>query len=222
MSQRDRFKPALRLPSLTKWYDPIIKAAERRYKLMERFVALIDVRPGDQVLDVGCGSGALSLHIKARRRQTFVVGIDADENILSIARRQAATAGLDIPFVWAMSYAMPFADEHFDVVASSLLFHHLTTEDKMRTLLEIRRVLKTRGHLYILDWGKPLNRWQRLAFLAVQLFDGFDTTSDHVKGLLPHMMRQAGFTDVEVVTRISTVGGSLSVYRGSKADGRTR
>ena len=53
----------------------------------------------------------------------------------------------------------------------------------------------------------------RLAFLAVQILDGFETTSDSVRGLLPPLMREAGFEEVAETHRERTVFGTLSLYR---------
>jgi hypothetical protein len=53
----------------------------------------------------------------------------------------------------------------------------------------------------------------RLAFLGVQLLDGFSTTSDNVRGLLPHFITRAGFHSVEETSRMRTPLGTISLYR---------
>jgi hypothetical protein len=54
----------------------------------------------------------------------------------------------------------------------------------------------------------------RVAFLAIQLLDGFATTADNVRGLRPTYMTEAGFRSVEETHREMTVFGTLSLYRG--------
>ena len=70
-----------------------------------------------------------------------IVGLDADEKILEIARNKAAKAGVELLFDRCMSYQLPFSDESFDRVLSSLVLHHLSTADKNRTFLEVFRGL---------------------------------------------------------------------------------
>jgi hypothetical protein len=74
--------------------------------------------------------------------------------------------------------------------------------------------LKPGGELHIADWGKPKGFLQRLAFLSVQFLDGFKTTGDSVKGILPTLMAEAGFQSVEVTRSDSTLFGTLVMQRG--------
>lgn len=60
----------------------------------------------------------------------------------------------------------------------------------------------------------------RLAFFGVQLLDGFATTTDNVKGLLPDLLGLAGFEKVETTHSYSTLLGTISLYRARKASTR--
>jgi hypothetical protein len=71
--------------------------------------------------------------------------------------------------------------------------------------------------LHIADFGKPQNALMALASLPWQIFDG-KTTTDNVKGLMPGLMRNAGFVEVEESCRYMTVFGTLSLYAGRKPD----
>jgi len=115
-----------------------------------------------------------------------------------------------------MAFELPYPDATFDRVISSLLFHHLTRGNKERTLREVFRVLRRGGELHVADWGKAQNRLMRTAFLLVQMLDGFETTADNVRGLLPELFRAAGFEDIQEPTRYMTVVGTLSLYKARK------
>ena len=111
---------------------------------------------------------------------------------------------------------LPYRDNYFERVISSLVFHHLHVEQKRNSLKEIKRVLKLGGELHIADFGKSKNFLMRLAFYQVQLLDGFSTTTDNVKGLLPIYLNEAGFKDVRETKTYNTVFGTLSLYRARK------
>ena len=116
-----------------------------------------------------------------------------------------------------MAYDPPFGTGSFDRIVSSLVFHHLTTADKRRTLAKARELLVPGGELHIADWGRPQNAWMRFAFLGVQLLDGFETTSDSVRGRLVPLMKEAGLLSVEETHRENTIFGTLAFYRGITA-----
>ena len=96
---------------------------------------------------------------------------------------------------------------------SSLVFHHLTTENKRRMLRRIGEWLRPGGELHAADWGRAQDPLMRLAFLPVQILDGFATTSESVRGLLVPLMREAGFEEVAETYQERTALGTLSLYR---------
>ena len=108
---------------------------------------------------------------------------------------------------------MPYSESCFDRVLTSLVFHHLTAEQKHNSLVEIKRVLKPNGELHIADWGKASSILMRSLFFFVQLLDGFKTTNDNIKGLMPAYIENAGFKKVEIKKNYSTVFGTLTLYK---------
>jgi ubiquinone/menaquinone biosynthesis C-methylase UbiE len=208
--------PALRYRSLTPWYDLIIQATLRENAFKSRLVAQAPARPGTNLLDLGCGTGTLTLLLKSRNPESRVAAIDADPQILEMARAKAARASLAIGFQQAMSFALPFPDASFDHVFSSLVFHHLTRENKLRTLREVSRVLRPAGQLHIADFGLPQNSLLRAAFFFVQIFDGFDTTRDNVAGLLPGLIRDSGFASLTETAVFATMFGTIRLLQAQK------
>lgn len=174
------------------------------------------VAPAHVILDLGCGTGTLMRMTKIRHSDSALFGIDGDPKILRLARKKTVKSGQEFMLTGGMSYHLPYSDESFDTVISSLLFHHLTANEKLLTLREAHRVLRRGGELYIGDWGKPQNRLMRAAFLAVQLLDGFETTRDNVQGLLPQFIHDSGFDEVREISRLSTMLGVLSLYRARR------
>ena len=207
----DKYTPALRYRWLTRFYDPVVAFTSREKVFRSKLLNQLTLGNADRVLDLACGTGTLALKIKHRSPAAVVHGLDSDSDILEQARRKSSNGGLEIHFDQGMSFAMPYQDGYFDVVVSSLFFHHLNVTNKHRTLAEVQRVLKPGGSFVVCDWGKPENPILRLSFYAVQMLDGFDVTRDNVQGRLPEFIATAGFQQVVVADRISTVLGVLDL-----------
>lgn len=193
-----QYIPALTYHWLTKLYDPILDITMPERKIKAYMIEEADFKPEQRVLDFGCGSLTLSILAKKSHPATEFVGVDVDEKILLIAREKATHEGVDIPAIRYDGSVLPFKDSSFDHVMSSLVFHHLTTEQKASALLEIKRVLKHSGQLHIADFGAPASMFQRIGFYLIQFLDGFKTTTGSMKGVLPDLIFQAGFFCKEI------------------------
>lgn len=192
----DEYIPALKYDWLTSFYDPLLRWMLRETTFKRQLLNQAQIKPGHRVLDLGCGTGTLALLIKRAYPQTEVVGLDGDPKALQIARNKAARNQLALAFDKGFAQQLPYPDHSFDRVLSSLFFHHLTRENKQKALHEAFRVLRLGGELHVADWGRPQNGLMRVAFLLVQLLDGFETTADNVNGKLPGLFTAAGFQDV--------------------------
>lgn len=210
------YKPALAYDWLTSLYDPVMRWTMRERTFKFRLIEQAAIQPHDKVLDLGCGTATLTMLIKQGHPDSSVLGLDGDEKALQIGRQKLAQAGLDVSLHHGMSFQLPYGDESLDRVVSSLLFHHLTRQDKVRTLHEVRRVLRSGGELHIADWGQARNMVMRTAFFLLQLLDGFDTTKDNIQGLLPELLVDAGFDRVRETGQFATVFGPLSLYAARK------
>lgn len=212
-SGNGRYIPPLRYHWLTRFYDPAVRLTTREGAFKRALLRQAAPRPGNQVLDLGCGTATLTLALAEAYPLAAVTGLDADAGALAIARDKARRAGAKVRFEQASSLDLPFADASIDQVVSSLFFHHLTRRDKAATLAEIRRVLASGGELHIADWGKPSSVPMRVLFLTVQLLDGFETTRDSVAAALPELLRAAGFECVEETAHFDTLLGTLRLFR---------
>lgn len=213
---RERFVPALGLGFLTPLYDPVVRLTTRESAFKAKLLAQAGVRDGERVLDVGCGTGTLALALKGECPGAVVTGIDADRTMLARAERKAEASRLAVAFDCGSAERLPYAEETFDAVVSSLFFHHLTTAAKRATFAEMLRCLKPGGRLHVADWGGARGWTERALFLPVRLLDGFATTADNIRGRLPGLMAEAGFSGVVESTRVATPLGALAIYRAGK------
>lgn len=201
---------------MTAWYDPVMRLTMRGPTFKPALVRQAKIQPGYVVLDLGCGTAALTILLKSMYPDVHVIGLDRDSRTLRLAAEQAERSGLRIPFTQAPASAIPYAEATFDRVLSSLLFHHLTPSAKLAAMAEVLRVLKPGGELHIADWGRPQSALARGLFLLVQLLDGFDTTADSVRGRLPLMLESCGFEAVQETQQFATMFGTLALYRARK------
>src|SRR5712664_5020041 len=121
---RDRFLPLYDL--MTK----LMGADQARRGLLDQ----AQIRPGHRILDIGCGTGSLLIQLKRLYPGTDVVGLDPDAKALARARRKAARATVSIHLDQGFGDEPPYPETSFDRVLSSLMFHHIPTDDKGKTL----------------------------------------------------------------------------------------
>lgn len=213
-----KYKYALKYPWLTRLYDPVVALTTRERYFRQAFMNSAQLRPGDRVLDLACGSGSFAVLLAKHFTDIEVVGLDGDPNILDQARRKAQMQNLNLRFDEGMAHAMPYGDHEFDVVFSSLFFHHLSTQDKRSALMEIRRILRPGGSLKVCDWGRPKNWFSAWRFGLVRILDGFDVTEDNYNGRLPELIAESGFQDLVIEKRVETPLGTLDLMSARKGD----
>jgi ubiquinone/menaquinone biosynthesis C-methylase UbiE len=117
----------------------------------QEMIALAGLRDGLRVLDVGCGTGNLLRSTGTRWPKVELSGMDPDPKALARARRKTLRAGLEVRLERGFAQEMPFPDDSFDRVFSSLMLHHLDTASKDALLAEVRRVLRPGGVLVLAD-----------------------------------------------------------------------
>ncbi len=214
MKTEPGYIPALRFRFLTPFYDFVLRWLMNEQRFKAALVQAAGIQPEQHVLDLGCGTATLTLMIKQQHPQAIVTGVDGDTQVLSIARAKARRAGVSINLDEGMAYDLPYLDNTFDRVVSSLMFHHLSSEDKQRTFAEVHRILKSGGMVYVVDYGPPIGLWSRL---VSPIMARFEQAGDNHRGMIPVMLRQAKFQEVVDTQALSTVFGTLNLFNGRKA-----
>jgi ubiquinone/menaquinone biosynthesis C-methylase UbiE len=190
-------KPARTQGRLIRWapyYDLAVNMTTlgkaRRLRKMTVDQALI--QPGETVLDVGCGTGDVTLLAKTRAREGRVYGIDPAPEMISVARNKAARKGLEIDFRVGVIESLPFPDASIDVVTSSLMTHHLPEALKAHGLAEVYRVLKPGGRFLIADFMRPSGSFLHHLYLAFTRHRGLHAGVEELQQLL----KDTGFNKV--------------------------
>jgi ubiquinone/menaquinone biosynthesis C-methylase UbiE len=152
----------------------------RRRATFQALIAAAGVRPGQRVLDVGCGTGYFArLLAQAVGPEGRVIGVDPSPAMIAYAGRKAGDPGA-CRFQVGTAEALDFPAEHFDVVVSSLVMHHLPGDLQLAALREMRRVLRPGGTLLVADAQVPrqglgwrllarVHRYDRMARLVPDL-----------------------------------------------------
>lgn len=211
---QDRYLSALQYSWLTPFYDFAQRWIFRESIFKAHLVEQARIEPGHRVLDLGCGTATLTLLIKQNHPEAEVTGLDGDPEALGIAESKASKAGLSITFDRGMAFQLPYPDGFFDRVISSLVFHHLTKENKYRAMREVLRVLRPGGEFHLTDLGRPHNP---IMYIVSLVFSRLEEAEDNVRGLLPQMLADADFEQVEEIARFSTPYGAVSSLRARKA-----
>jgi len=162
-----------------------------------------DVEPSHHVLDIGCGTGNLTLLVKRFHPRAEVVGLDPDPKALARARRKAEERGVAVRFDRGFSDELPYAEASFDRMFSAFMLHHLPLDVKEKTLREARRVLRSSGVFYALDFDGTKG-------IIAHLFHHAHLADQH---RLPGLMQEAGFAEVTVLAPRDTILGRVSYWR---------
>jgi len=155
------------------------------------------LQPTHRVFEVGCGTGTLLILVKQLHPDVAVTGLDPDPKALARAQRKAEAASISIRLDRGFADALPYGDASFDVVFSSFMFHHLeSAEEKLRTLREIRRVLRPGGRLHLVDFTPSesarrgiLTHWLHHSHLL----------KDNAPSRVVSLLRDAGFMSAELL-----------------------
>ena len=180
------------------WYGPVYDFVANLLtlgsvrRMREETLSLAAIRSGDQVLDVGCGTGSLAV-LAAKRvgNGGKMCGIDPAPRMIAAAVDKAARQKVTVDFRPGAIEALPFPDQSFDLVVSSFMLHHLPDDVKRKGFTEIRRVLRPGGRFLAVDL--QLHRFSVHNVIA-RLFGGHPERHAGIMDLGP-MLEEAGFRD---------------------------
>jgi ubiquinone/menaquinone biosynthesis C-methylase UbiE len=206
------FTPAL--PWL--WaYDLSVTADTRERIWRGAFLRQLDPQPSDVIADIGCGTGSFLTLLGRTAKCAKLIGVDPDERILRRARRKLEAAGVAVTLErgYLRDAGALLADASVNKIASSLVFHHVPLSEKRAGLSSIYSALSPGGELHVADFGLQRTRLMRALFRVVQQIDGYENTQPNADGILPSLMKEAGFVQVKETSVIPTLTGSISLYK---------
>jgi len=187
---------ALAYEVLTPLYDLALEVLGFGRSFKDGIARLAEVGTGQDVLDLGCGTGTLLQALVARQPDGRYVGLDPDPQVLARARRRLT--GATVELLEGYGEELPFEADTFDLVVSTLMFHHLTDAAKQATLAEVGRVLRPAGRLLLVDFGRPRSGLPRTLLTVGSIFDGRHNMRANLAGELPALLNAADFTVFEV------------------------
>jgi ubiquinone/menaquinone biosynthesis C-methylase UbiE len=192
-------------------YDSISRLAALSVGGETRFRQLalegLDIRPDTRVLDLCCGSGQATRLLVGRSQH--VTGLDASPLAIQRATRNVPQA----EFVQGWAESMPFDDEQFDLVHTSVALHEMEPDQLQRIFQDVYRVLKPGGMFTFIDFHKPTNPvFVPGLYLFLFLFET-QTAWRLIKTDLAQLLSRTGFK--ATVCNLHA-GGSLQVIQTFK------
>jgi ubiquinone/menaquinone biosynthesis C-methylase UbiE len=178
---------------------------ERRFRQLA--LEGLPIAPETSVLDLCCGSGQTTRFLVERSRH--VTGLDASPLSLNRARKNVPQAD----YVEAFAEAMPFSDNHFDVVHTSVALHEMEPQQLQKILQEVHRVLRPGGYFALVDFHQPTNPLFVPGLVLFLLLFETETAWALIRSDLTTLLEGVGF---QVVQQALHAGGSLQVIQAQK------
>ncbi len=198
------------------WYDNTwCPACGFGRAFRNRVATLCAFAKGEQVLDVGCGTGWLTrIAADAVGPSGTAWGIDPAPDMIRLARQTAGCRHCGARFKFAAAEDLPFEDDSFDVVILSLVLHHLPPDARAAGLREVRRVLRDTGRLIVVDINAG-SHWFPRALLA--LIGLLPNVRSLARDGVERTLREAGFSPID---RIGAWGAWFAIWRAAKPPSR--
>ncbi len=210
------YTPPLGYAALTPLYDLAVALTTRENVWRRALVGEIMSGERRSIIDVGSGTGSLAALLHEAAPESRYLGVDPDVEAVRRAREKAARIGAGAEFREGY-FPEGAGDEGADVIVSSLVLHQVSVAEKKRIIDAAYLRLNPGGRLLIADYGLQDAPLARLLFrVSVQALDGREDTQPNADGVLPELMREAGFDDVEQRLRLPTPTGLIYIHVARK------
>jgi ubiquinone/menaquinone biosynthesis C-methylase UbiE len=211
MADRD-FTPAAGKLAGIGSYDALIRLFTRENRWRPQLIGRIDPRPGQRLLEVGCGTGTLAIAAKSLCFEAEVIAIDPDPQVLAIARNKAAEQGVEVDFREGFLDQQSFEAASFDTIYCSLVLHQVPPETKTELIDGMIALLKPGGALQIADYAKQSGLMRGLFRLTVQMTDGVADTQPNADGRLEELLRDERLQISQPDGSLATPSGRISLF----------
>jgi ubiquinone/menaquinone biosynthesis C-methylase UbiE len=186
----------------------------RQQEINTLLADLLEIEKFHRILDIGCGTGIVTEEVAKRLDPDaggYAMGIDAAGKMVEGAREKRGSA--TCRFEAAAAEDLPFENESFDSVVSSLFFHHIQLDLKKKAFSEACRVLKAGGRLAIADMHIPTTFWGSVTSHVSRWFFMQPQIGENIRGVLPDLIEEAGFSKPEPII---TYFGYIWVFKSEK------
>lgn len=204
------------LDSLSDLSGRLVLWASPEKACLGELLALITLKSGDRLLDIGCGSGELLALAASQEPGAMLVGLDPDEDSLELASHKIPGTIHASELHQGVAEMLPFEDDDFDVVTATRLLVGMEARTRAEVLAECWRVLRPGGRLLVADWMEKPEGLEALVTWPLRLARGILFPGSAGVPTVAEAIAIAGFHAAEPRGRFRTVAGGLEILEAFK------